>query len=143
LVLLLVCYLTVSVSGYGSRKSNPNNRDVGDSWPYNGPDWESKSGEYKQQQLWQEVISDDTPQGWYSAARMPELFIEDMSTTMDFVGDNMPQQGLLGVETRPKLIHSQGSVVPVIFYADSTNKYTGIFQAGDYGLFETVRSQAG
>jgi len=134
IVLLLVCYLAVSVTCFGPRKSNQKNRDVGDDWPYNGPDWEAKTAQDKQTELWQETISDTTPQGWYSAARMPEIFIEDMSPTMDTVGDNMPQQGLLGVETRPKLIHSQGSVVPVKYTADPGNTYTGIFQGADYGL---------
>jgi len=133
-LVVILCYLTVSATAYGRRKANPLNNDVGDDWPYNGPEWQAETASDKQAALWTETTSDTTPQGWYSAARMPELFLEDMSTSFDTVGDNMPQQGLFGVETRPKLIHSQGSVVPVRYVADSGSSYTGIFSGADYGL---------
>jgi len=44
------------------------------------------------------MSSDTSPYGWYSVFRMPELFVEDINTSFDFVGDDMPAQGLFNME---------------------------------------------
>jgi len=59
-----------------------------------------------------------------------ELFIESMSTSFDTVADDMPTQ-FLGLETRPKLVHTVGAVGSVTWtpVANSLG-YTGIFASG-------------
>jgi hypothetical protein len=73
---------------------------------------------------------DSTPSSttWYNAAHLAELFLEDMTVTFDFVGDDMPSQFVLSTE-RPKLIHTVGAIAPIEYTPISgSTPYTGFFR---------------
>jgi hypothetical protein len=58
--------------------------------PYNGPTWQSKTAEEKQQLLWQAITRNETSGPWPSSLELAEIFLEDMSPTFDAVRDDLP-----------------------------------------------------
>ena len=57
------------------------------SWEKFGASYEAKSASDKQSELWREISVNTVPYGWYSAASLVKLFVEDMTTTISWVGD--------------------------------------------------------
>jgi len=108
---------------------------------HTGEDWQSQSAADKQDTLYSQVVADTTPYGWYSTARLLELFIEDMGTTFDSVMDDMPSQAL-GVEERPKLIHSVGAVAECKFVSNGQHSYTGLFKGASNGFLRLSHAKA-
>lgn len=101
-------------------------------WEKFGVSYERKSAADKQADLWREISVNTAPYGWYSAVSLGQLFVEDMTTTIGWVGDTF-QDSWLG--PRKKLIHSVGSVAQVKFVpVENSEGYTGIFEGADHGL---------
>uniref|UniRef100_A0A6B2L9D6 Uncharacterized protein n=1 Tax=Arcella intermedia TaxID=1963864 RepID=A0A6B2L9D6_9EUKA len=94
---------------------------------YYGYDWQSKSASDKRQ-VFDPVIGNDTTPGTFpSDLELPEIFLESMDTSFDWVGDDMPSQWF---SRRPKLIHSV-AVIADAKWVPLSNPYTGVFQGCD------------
>jgi len=97
--------------------------------PYSGSVWESQTNDYKRSALTPSITNDTNSGSYPNIIEEAELFIEDMNTSFDNVGDDMPYQ-LLG-QRRPKLIHSVGVVANAVWTPVPNNLgYTGIFKSG-------------
>jgi len=92
-----------------------------------GSAWQSQTSEQKQDVINGDIYADNSSTTWYSAAHLPELFLEDMNVTFDTVADDMPAQFALSTE-RPKLIHTIGAIAPIQFIPNGTTSYTGFFE---------------
>jgi len=68
-----------------------------------------------------------TPGPWYSFQEV-ELFLENMNLTFDTLADDMPYQ-FLGLQRRPKLIHSVGVIARATWTARPST-FTGILGGG-------------
>ena len=78
-----------------------------------------------------EVSKSDTPQKWYSTAKMAGIFTESMMPTMTTVGDEMPKATF---GTRSKYIHTQGAIATVKLTNIGQHPFTGIFEGADHGV---------
>lgn len=47
-------------------------------WEKSGSDYEKMKAAQKEEALWKDITSNQTPYGWYSAIRLGELFAESM-----------------------------------------------------------------
>jgi hypothetical protein len=97
---------------------------------HTGPNWQTQSAAVKGTTLLNQCAANRTPYGWYSTVRIAELFVEDMNTSFDFAGDDMPAQ-LAGLEQRPKVIHSVGLMADAQYVSVGNHNYTGIFKGCD------------
>lgn len=96
---------------------------------HTGSDWQALAADEKVRLLHRQILAQKTSQPWYTA-RIAEIFVENLATTFDFVGDDMPSQSF-GLEERPKLIHTVGAIALASF--NITNPicgYTGLFKSG-------------
>jgi len=102
--------------------------------PFDNSTYQSLPSYIKQSLLLNAIYADTTPADWPNTFQQAELFLEGMEKTFSFAGDDFPKQGLFDLETRKKLIHSQGSVIEVE-YISYSHAYTGIFTSGcKFGL---------
>jgi len=96
---------------------------------YHGNTWQTQSASTKTSKLDSAILKDTQSAPWPTAFESAELLIESMDTSFDFVGDDMPHQGLFNLEVRKKLIHSVGAVVEAR-YVSLNKTYSGIFRSG-------------
>jgi len=92
-----------------------------------GPQYQSQTNSRKTSLVAGAVFNDSTP-GAFPTLGLVELFLEDMTVSFDTLADDMPEQ-FLGLQRRPKLIHSIGAIalgrwIPY----DNPQGYTGIFK---------------
>ena len=71
--------------------------------------------------LWDKINQNNTPLGFYSTSALAGIFFEDMKTSFDIVGDELPAG-------RKKLIHTVGRVAKTEFISTKDHPYTGIFE---------------
>jgi hypothetical protein len=95
---------------------------------YTGNGWQQQSADNKADTLYNVVMQNTQSNGWFSAVRMAELFMENLNTSFDFVGDDMPGQNLFNVEERPKVIHSVGAIAQAQYVDYGGHNFTGIFK---------------
>jgi len=100
---------------------------------YHGDKWQQQTAQAKFTQLWSAIIADKTPGSWYGALQMSLIFVESMLTSFDTTADDMPTQ-FLGLETRPKLIHTQGPIAQCKFTSYNNHNYTGLLKGWNYGF---------
>jgi hypothetical protein len=94
---------------------------------YTGQQWQSNTAQEKQTILNGQIYANNVSSTWYSAVETTGILLEDMNTTFDFVGDDMPAQYL--IMERPKLIHSVGVIAPIQYTPQpGSTPYTGFFQ---------------
>jgi len=98
----------------------------GSAQQYVGPVYQGQSNTQKRVELAGAAFSDRNSSSFPSIGLI-ELFLEDMDVSFDTVADDMPTQ-FLGLQRRPKLIHSVG-VVAVSQWVPISNSmgYTGVF----------------
>jgi len=97
---------------------------------FHGAKYQQQSSTTKLSQLWSAITSDTTSLEWYTFSEA-ELFIEDMNTSFATVADDMPYQGLFGLEERKKLIHTVGVIgQAVLTITSNPHNYTGLFASG-------------
>jgi len=99
---------------------------------FNDATYLALSREDKQAQIMTQVLLNNTPQKWYSAAAMAGIFTESMDPTMHAVGDQMPPGTLYG--TRSKLIHTEGVIATVKLTDSGKHPFTGLFKGADTGV---------
>lgn len=95
---------------------------------YTGPTWQGKTKQTKASDLWNATMGDTTSNDWPGLGIL-QLFIESMDTTMDTVGDDMPRQ-VLGLQRRPKLVHTVGAVALAVWEPLKGHNYSGVFAGG-------------
>jgi len=93
---------------------------------FHGPTWEQLSASDKMSQLWAALMNNKNANDWPSAFASTELFLESMNVTLETVSDDMPKQ-FLGLQTRPKLIHSVGPLSKAKWVNLNSN-YSGLFR---------------
>jgi len=96
--------------------------------PFSGPVYEGEIATQKSSQLHTAVMQSNKTGPWYSFEEL-ELFIESMNVSFENVGDDMPYQ-FLGLERRPKLIHSVGVIAMANWVAQPGTPYTGVLGFG-------------
>jgi len=105
-------------------------------WPFkssNPGDFSSQTynnltAEQKMTSLWQKIIENYTPYGWYFALNLAvKIFWENMNPTFDHFSDVFPSG-------RDKVIHSVGTVTRAKFIAEPDTPYTGIFKGASHVL---------
>jgi len=97
------------------------------STPFSGPTYQSEIADEKIQDLQTAILQDTNSGPWYSFQEV-ELFLESMNVTFDTVADDMPYQ-FLGLQRRPKLIHSVGVVARATWRA-LPSPFTGVLGSG-------------
>jgi len=97
---------------------------------HTGDKWQKQSKETKQNTLNGQCLANKTPFGWYSTVRIAEMFVEDMNSSFDSVMDDMPSQAL-GLEERPKVIHTVGVIAKAQWISTGNHTYTGIFKGSN------------
>jgi len=95
--------------------------------PFSGPTYQAESANEKRDDINTVVRQDPTTGKWFSFEEV-ELFLEPMNLTFDAVGDDMPYQ-FLGLQRRPKLIHSVGVIAQATWTALHSS-FTGVLGAG-------------
>eukprot|EP00347_Sterkiella_histriomuscorum_P015747 403355834 len=102
-------------------------------WEKSGPDYEKFSAAEKKSQLWEQIISNQTPSDWFSPLALAGIFAESMMPSLKWVGDTF-ENGWLGV--RSKYIHTVGNTATCKWTPVSNSEgYTGIFKSGsDHGI---------
>jgi len=92
---------------------------------YVGPQYQAKSNTVKTSELYYASTNNTSPSS-FPTVGLVELFLENMDTSFDTVADDMPNQ-FLGLQRRPKLIHSVGVVALASWVPLANGKgYTGV-----------------
>jgi len=86
----------------------------------------------KASRIWTNCLSDTSPAAWLPALQVGTgLLGESMCPTFRHPGDQLPLQG---GGTRPKVIHTVGSVGRVEWRSAGGHNYTGLFQGATQGI---------
>jgi len=100
----------------------------GQATPFSGPTYQSETALMKENDLLN-VITQNTSSGtWYNLEEI-EMFLESMNLSFTAVADDMPYQ-FLGLQRRPKLIHSIGVISKAVWTPTPGNPFTGILGKG-------------
>jgi len=91
---------------------------------FSSPQYLGLSANEKMSRLWTKINENTKPLGFYSAFTTAGIFLESMSKSFDWVGDEM-------LDGRKKLIHTVGTVGKVQYISTDDHPYTGVFRGCD------------
>lgn len=99
---------------------------------FHGPQWQQKSAQEKQNELWNAVTQNEQSNSWPSALKTAQLFLENVQVSFDEVQDDLPTEGGPLGQNRTKLIHSVGYVALAAYKSYNNDQYTGLFKGSNY-----------